>query len=396
MNPFTYYMPTRIIFGPGKLAELATTPHFTWKKALIVVGQGGSTRRSGSLERVRSLLASRGVEAVVYDKIRPNPEVAQVEEAAALARAERCDVVVGLGGGSSLDSAKSIAVMAKNPGRYWDYMTAGTGGRKKPEHGALPIVAITTTAGTGSEADPWTVVTNPDTREKVGWGCDLTFPALSIVDPELMVTLPPKQTAYTGMDALFHSVEAYLATCHQPASDLFALEAVSLIARWLPVAVADGSNMEARTALAWANTEAGICETLSSCISHHSLEHAVSAFYPHVPHGAGLTMLSVAYFTDVAERNPARFPDLARAMGEDVDQLPEGDRPFAFSTALKKLIRASGLADETLSGYGVKESDIPALAANALSANGGIFACTPVRQNQGDVERIFRRAYQQG
>jgi len=393
MNSFTYYLPTRLIFGPGKLAELATTPHFPWKKALVVVGQGGSTRRSGSLERVRSLLASRGVEVVVYDRIRPNPEAAQVEEAAAIARAEGCDVVVGLGGGSSIDSAKSIAVMAKNPGRYWDYMMSAAGGRKKPEQGALPIVAITTTAGTGTEADPWTVVSNPDAREKVGWGCDFTFPALSIVDPELMVTLPPKQTAYTGMDALFHAVEAYLATCHQPASDLFALEAVSLIARWLPVAVADGTNMEARTALAWANTAAGICETLSSCISHHSLEHAVSAFYPHVPHGAGLTMLSVAYFTDVAERNPTRFADLARAMGEDVDSLPEGDRPFAFVTALEKLIAASGLAGETLSGYGVNESDIPALAANSLSAMGGIFACTPVKQDQADVERIFRRAF---
>lgn len=393
MTSFTYYMPTRVIFGPGKLAELATTPHFPWKKALVVVGQGGSTRRSGSLERVRGLLASRGVEVVVYDRIRPNPEAAQVEEAARLANDEGCDVVVGLGGGSSMDSAKSIAVMAKNPGRYWDYMMSGTGGRKTPEHGALPIVAITTTAGTGTEADPWTVVSNPDTLEKIGWGCDCTFPALSIVDPELMVTLPPLQTAYTAMDALFHSVEAYLATCHQPASDLFALEAVSLIARWLPVAVADGTNLEARTALAWANTEAGICESLSSCISHHSLEHAVSAFYPQVPHGAGLTMLSVAYFTDVAERNPARFADLAAAMGEDVGSLPEPKRPFAFITALERLIAAAGLAGETLSAYGVKESDIPALAANSLSAMGGIFACTPVRQDQADVERIFRRAF---
>ena len=393
MNPFTYYMPTRLIFGPGKLAELATTPHFPWKKALLVMGQGGSARRSGSLERVRALLGSRGVEVVVYDKIRPNPEAAQVDEAARLARAVGCDVVVGLGGGSAIDSAKSIAMLAKNPGRYWDYMMSGTGGRKAPDNGALPIVAITTTAGTGTEADPWTVVSNPGTREKIGWGAECTFPALSIIDPELMVTLPPKQTAYTGMDALFHAVEAYLATCHQPASDLLALEAVSLIARWLPVAVADGSNMEARTALAWANTAAGICETLSSCISHHSLEHAVSAFYPHVPHGAGLTMLSVAYFSDLAERHPARFADLAAAMGEDVAALPEAKRPFAFITALEKLIAAAGLAGETLSAYGVQESDIPALAGNAIFAMGGIFAVTPVKQDQADVERIFRRAY---
>jgi alcohol dehydrogenase len=393
MESFTYYMPTRLIFGAGKLAELATTEHFPWKKALLVVGSGGSTRRSGSLDRVRGLLSSRGAQTVVYDKIRPNPEVAQVEEAARIAREEGCDVVVGLGGGSTIDSAKSIAVLAKNPGHYWDYLSSGTGGRQVPRNGALPIVAITTTAGTGTEADPWTVQSNPQSREKIGWGNDLTFPTLSIIDPELMTTLPAKQTAYTGMDALFHSVEAYLATCHQPASDLLALEAVSLIAKWLPVAVADGSNLEARSALAWANTEAGICESLSSCISHHSLEHAVSAFYPEVAHGCGLTMLSVAYFSDLAERKPERFAQLAEAMGEDVRRLPESKRAFAFIKALEKLIKAVGLADEKLSAYGVRKSDIPELARNALSAMGGLFDVTPAKQAEADVERILEKAY---
>ena len=374
MNPFMYYMPTRLLFGPGKLAELATTEHFPWKKALVVVGSGGAAKRSGSLDRVLGLLSSRGVTTVVYDKVRSNPEAEQVAEAARIAR-------------------EAGAVMTKNPGHYWDYMMSGTGGRKVPANGALPIVAITTTAGTGTEADPWTVQSNPATREKIGWGNDTTFPALSIIDPELMKTLPPKQTAYTGMDALFHSVEAYLATCHQPASDLLALEAISLIHKWLPVAVKDGANIEARTALAWANTEAGICESLSSCISHHSLEHAVSAFYPEVAHGCGLTMLSVAYFSDLAEHDPARFAEMAAAMGEKVDSLPEPKRALAFVRALEKLIAAVGLADEKLSAHGVKKSDIPDMARNALSAMGGLFAVTPVKQEQADVERIFERAY---
>ncbi len=393
MNPFTFYMPTRLIFGPGTLADLATTRYFPWKKALLVVGEGGSARRSGSLERVRGLLSSRGVQVVVrQDPAEPRGRSGRGRrahgEGGGVRRRRRARR-----GGSTIDSAKSIAVMARNPGRYWDYMMSGTGGRQTPPNGALPIVAITTTAGTGTESDPWTVQSNPETREKTGWGNDSTFPTLSIVDPELMTTLPPRQTAYTGMDALFHSVEAYLATCHQPASDLLALEAVSLIVKWLPVAVADGANIEARTALAWANTEAGICESLSSCISHHSLEHAVSAFYPKVAHGAGLTMLSVAYFSDVAERSPARFADLAAAMGEQVDGLPEAERPFAFVAALEKLIAAAGLAGETLSAYGVKKADIPAMAGNALFAMGGLFAVTPVKQEQADVERIFERAY---
>jgi len=393
MDSFTYYMPSRLIFGVGKLDELATTPWFPWKKALLVIGAGGAMRRTGLVDRVARLLSSRGVEVIVYDKIRPNPEVEQVEEGARIARESGCDVVVGLGGGSSIDSAKSIAMLAKNPGHYWDYIATGTGGKKKPLNGALPIVAITTTAGTGTEADPWSVQTNPETKEKIGWGEDCAYPTLSIIDPELMVSLPPKQTAYTGMDALFHSVEGYLATCHQPGSDLYALDAVSRIAKWLPVAVKDGSNLEARSQMAWANTEAGIVESLSACISHHSLEHAISAFYPEVAHGCGLTMLSVAYFTDVAERNPARFEDLARAMGEDTSALPADEKPFAFITALKKLISAAGLDDEKFSKYGIKKSDIPALAHNALTAMSGGFKVTPVKQEQADVERIFARAY---
>jgi alcohol dehydrogenase len=296
--------------------ELGTTPFLPGKKALVVIGASGAMRKLGYLDRVVGLLQDNGVETVVYDRIQPNPLVEHVEEGTRAARDHGCDFVVGLGGGSTIDSTKSIAVMAVNPGRYWDYILAGSGGGQTPAQGTLPIVAIPTTAGTGTEADPWTVITKTDTCEKIGWGNACTFPTLSIVDPDLMVSVPPDQTAYTGMDAFFHSVETYLATVNQPTSDHLALEAVRLITQYLPVAVQDGGNMEARTALAWASTEAGVCESLSCCISHHSMEHAVSACFPQVPHGAGLTMLSVAYFGYLAERNPSRFPDLARAMGE--------------------------------------------------------------------------------
>jgi len=390
---FSYYMPTRILFGSGKLKELATTPYLPGKKALIVIGASGAMRKHGYLDKVNGYLKQRGCEYVVYDKILPNPIATHVEEGAKIAKDENCDFVIGLGGGSTIDSSKSIAVMAKNPGRYWDYIESGSGKGRKPENGALPIVAITTTAGTGTEADPWTVITNPDTKEKTGWGCDLTFPKLSIVDPELMLSVPPNQTAYTGMDALFHSVEAYLATVHQPASDLFALEAVSLISKYLPIAVKNGKNIEARTKLAWANTEAGICESLSSCISHHSLEHAISAFYPDIAHGAGLTMLSVAYFSFIIERKPERFSELARAMGEDVDSLPEKEKPFAFINGLKKLIKNISMEEMSLSKAGVKKQDIPAMAENAFYAMGGLFDVTPVKMSKEDVIEIYERAH---
>ena len=162
---FSYYMPTRLLFGPGKLAELSTAPYVPGKKALVVIGATGAMRKHGYLQRTQEYLSQNGVDSVVYDKIQPNPVSEHVDEGAAIARANNCDFVIGLGGGSSIDSAKSIAVMAKNPGKYWDYIHGGSGGGKTPMNGALPIVAITTTAGTGTEADPWTVITKSDTRE---------------------------------------------------------------------------------------------------------------------------------------------------------------------------------------------------------------------------------------
>jgi len=390
---FTFYIPTRIIFGCGKLNELRRTPYLPGKKGLVVIGASGAMKKHGYLDRVLECLRDNAAEAVVYDRIQPNPVSEHVEEGAAIARENSCDFVMGLGGGSTIDSAKSIAVMAVNPGKYWDYMSRGSGGGKTPANGALPIVAIPTTAGTGTEADPWTVITKTDTNEKVGWGNDSTFPRLSIVDAELMVSVPPKTTAYTGMDAFFHSAETYLATINQPTSDHLALEAIGLITKYLSVAVKDGRNMEAREKLAWASTEAGICETLSRCISQHSMEHAVSAYYPQVAHGAGLVMLSVSYFSHLAERYPKRFGELARAMGEDVDEPALENKSMAFVAGLKKLIKSVGLEKEKLSDFGIKREDLKTFAENSFYAMGSLYDITPVKLTLDDVIAIYENAY---
>ncbi|WP_419788063.1 iron-containing alcohol dehydrogenase [Pseudodesulfovibrio sp.] len=395
MLDFQYYMPTRIIFGPDSLAKLGETPHLPrGSKAMIVIGESGTMVKLGYLSRVQGLLAKQDVQTIVFDKIRPNPESDTIDEGAAICRENDVKFIVGLGGGSTIDSAKSIALMAANTGKYWDYMLSGSGGGQMPEKEALPVVAIPTTAGTGTEADPWTVVTKSGSSEKVGWGNDSTFPALSIVDPRLMLSVPAKQTAYTGMDAFFHAAEAYLATCRQPASDALALEAVHLIAHTLPQAVADGDNLEARTVLAWASTAAGLCETYSSCISQHSLEHALSAFHPDLPHGAGLVLISKAYFGFLAACGEDRLTDLALAMGdtlaEDIEEEVEG---VAFLDALDALIENAGLGDEKLSDYGVTREEIPDLAENALSTMGALFDVTPIKMNKKDVIAIFEAAY---
>lgn len=385
MNGFNFFLPTRIIFGPDSLNELDSTPHLPkGNKAMIMIGRTGNMLRLGYMGRVQGLLAENGVKSVIYDNVRANPESDQVEEAAEMARKLEADFIVGLGGGSSIDSAKATALLVRNPGQYWDYIPNGSGGGRELKNPALPVVAIPTVAGTGTEADPWCVITKSESREKIGFGNESTYPYLSIVDPKLTITVPSKMTAYTGMDAFFHAVETYLSKSGQPLTDTLALEAVSLINSYLPLAVEDGSNLDSRTVMSWASTAAGMCEALSRVISQHSLEHALSAFYPELPHGLGLVMISKAYFSHLADKADDdvsnRLNNLALCMSED-----SGD----FINALDSLVNAIGLGSDTLADYDISRDDIPALTKCAFDTMGHLFEVTPVDMTEEDVSNIF-------
>ena len=387
---FQYYIPTKIIFGAGKLQYLATE-ELPGKKAFIVISSGKSMRANGYLDRTVAYLKENGCESVVYDKILPNPIKEHVMEGAALIKENGCDFIIGLGGGSSIDSAKSIALMATNPGDYWDYIPTGSGKGEALKNKALPLIAIPTTAGTGTEADPWTVVTNTETQEKTGFGVvPDTFPVISIVDPELMLTVPPKLTAFQGIDAFCHSIEGYIANISQPVSDAFALSSIKLIAENLKTAVEDGGNIEARSALAWASTQAGLVESTSSCTSEHSIEHALSAYHSELPHGAGLTCLLVPYHSVMMEKwaDNQRYTDMARAMGYPAE------KPEDFIKALKKLIADAGLADLKLADYGLSKDEAEKIADNAFYAMGPLFGVDPTELSKDDVIRIFEMCFE--
>ena len=381
---FTYSIPTKILFGPGSFNDLATTP-LPGKKALVVITAGKSMRANGYLDRLIDMLDKQGIGHALFDKILPNPVLRHVHEGAALAREQGCDFVIGLGGGSSIDSAKSIAVMAKNPGDYWDYISGGSGKGQPLVNGALPIVAIATTAGTGTEADPFTVITNGE--EKIGGGGEKCFPTISVVDPDFMMSVPPHLTAYQGFDAFFHAAEGYLASTSTPMSDMFALQAIELIGRSLAAAVRDGSNAEARADVALANTLAGFVETLSSCTGEHAIEHALSAFHPDLPHGAGLIMISNAYWKRFAEVAGARMAAIARAMGK-----ADATRPEDFLAALAEMQQACGVDTLRLADYGVREEDCGKIAENAVVTMGGLFRADPRRLESGEIEDIIRES----
>ncbi len=393
MLNFQFFIPTRLIFGPGKLAELGTiTTLPKGDKALIVIGESGAMVSNGYLDKVQAALGKQNVATIVFDNISPNPKSDQVDEAAKIARDKKIDFIVALGGGSTIDAAKAIALLTTNVGKCWDFIQAGSGGGITAENPAAPLIAIPTTAGTGTEADQWAVISKSGGAEKISLGTDSTFPTISIIDPELMVSVPPRTTAYTGIDAFFHAVETFVSTEHQPMSDMLALESVHLITNYLPMAIEDGTNIEARTVMAWASTAAGMCETLSRCISQHSLEHALSAMYPELPHGLGLAKLSLPYFKRLVPGSPERFEDLAMAMGYDTSSFEENQRASVFLEGLRVLLERTGLDQESLKTYGAKEEDVPELVKIAMETMGKLFDFTPTEMDQDDLECIMSEA----
>ena len=387
--PYEFYLPTKLLYGAGCLSALGGCA-LPGRKALLVTSAGQSAKRHGYLGRVEEQLTQAGVRAVLYDQITPNPTKAEVMAGAALCRKEGCDFVLGLGGGSSIDAAKAISVMARNPGDYWDYVSGGTGKGKAVPNAPLPVVAVTTTAGTGTEADPWTVTTNEETQEKIGFGYEKTFPVLSVVDPELMVSVPPRLTAYQGFDALFHSTEGYLNRTASPISDLMALEAIRLIGKSLPRAVRDGADLEARGDVALANTLSGMVETLSGCISEHSIAHAMSAYHPKLPHGAALIAISKAYYQKLIRLGACRerMAAMARALGKS-----DAERPEDFLTALDALQKECSVDGLALSSFGMSPEEFPALMRNARETMGGLFEIDPVTVSDGDVLEILSDAF---
>lgn len=386
---YDMYIPTRLIFGEGMLNKLNEQP-MPGKKALIIISNGKSTRANGYLQRTEEQLHKAGVETVVFDGVSPNPTVENVNAGAEKARTSSSDFLVALGGGSVMDCAKAIALMATNDGELWDYVPIGSGKGKPVAVKPLPIIAITTTAGTGSETDNSGVITKEDTFEKAFVGDPSLFPALSIVDPELMASVPPAFTAYQGFDALFHSTEGFIAKGANLMSDMYALEAIRNIAEYLPRAVKDGKDMEARTRVAFGNSLSGAVMCLTLITSEHALEHALSAYHPQLPHGAGLIMVSLAYYRYFIEHHACdeRFIRMAQAMG-----MKEADKPEDFLTALERLQEACGVADLKMSDYGITPDEFERLMRNTREVMGVMFTSDRVQMSDADIVNVYKESY---
>ena len=386
---FDLFTPTKLLFGCGKLNELSEQ-ELPGKKALLLISNGKSVHTNGSFDRTVEQLDKAGVGHVVCANIHENPSKEVVMEAAAVARENKCDFIVALGGGAVLDAAIAVAAMATNPGDLWDYVNGGTGKARPLVNPGLPIVTIATTSRTGSEINCWGVISNLQTNEKIGFGFPSLNPVLAIVDPELMKTVPAKYTAYQGFDALFHNTEVMISLFLNVLSEPVALSAIENIAKYLPRAVKDGNDIEARTGVAYGSTIAGLTMQLTSTTAEHSMEHAMSAFHPSLPHGAGLIMISNEFYRFFIDKHACdeRFIKMAKAMG-----VKDADKPEDFLTALYELQKACGVENLKMSDYGFTQDEFMTLAVNARETNPGLYAANPCELSDEDAAEIYRKSY---
>ncbi len=389
MISFNFYNPTNLYFGRGSLNHLGEL-QLPGKKALVLISNGKSTKVNGYLDRTLSQLEKAGVETVVFDKIMENPTKDVVMEGASFARNNFCDFIVALGGGAVIDSSAAIAAMATNDGDLWDYVVGGTGKGKPLTNRGLPIVAVATTSGTGSEMNGWGVISNLLTNEKIGFGNPMLTPVIAVVDPELMLTVPPKYTAYQGFDALFHHTEVMMSKGVNLLSETIALSAIESIAKYLPRAVENGKDIVAREYVAYASTMAGITMQLSSTTAQHSMEHSMSAYHHNLPHGAGLIMISKEFAQFFIDKHACdeQFVKMAKAMGVE-----NAEKPQDFITALSGLQKQCGVDNLKMSDFGISPDEALTLAKGARSMQGGLFEANPCEMSDEDCAGIFVKSY---
>ncbi len=378
MISFTYHLPVNLVFGRGKAESIGKMTAAYGRHALLVTGRS-SAKRTGLLAAVLAQLSAEGVACTVFDRVAPNPLTTTAHEGAALAVAGGCDVVLALGGGSSIDAAKGVAFMAVNGGNVSDYIFGRAVGSQ-----ALPIIAVPTTCGTGSEGNGFAVLTDPETMDKKSLRTNAVVPACSIVDPLLMTTMPKRLLAAVGFDALCHNIEAYLSNAAQPMTDLLAAEGVRLAARSLPRVYADAADLDAWDELCLASTFGGMAINTAGVTALHGMEHPVSGLKD-AEHGSGLAALACAVYDRSVSAAPRKFAALSRLMG--------GADERDFTARLCALLADIRL-ETTLGDLGVTPADTDWLADNCMKVSAGGIANHPAAFTRDEIKSIYTQAIQ--
>ena len=392
--PHVFRAPRRILTGRGCSDHVGPLAAEAGINAVLLVTDP-NVRASGAADRVRRSLAAAGVASLIYDGVTSEPVLEFVDAALISLRDGRCDGVVAVGGGSAIDTAKAIAALATNGGSLTDYQSpvGKPLGVDRFKQTPLPLIAVPTTAGTGSEVTRVTVVTDQQRDVKMMLMAEALLPYAAVDDPLLTVSAPPGPTAAAGVDALTHAIEAYVSRRAQPLTDVLALDAIGAIAGSLPAAWKDGHDLEARDRMMWAQLQAGLAFSNSSVALVHGMARPLGAHF-HVPHGLANAMLLPAVMRFSVPAAPARYAAVARAMGVTLGD-GESDASLAErgAAAVESFVRSLDIP--TLAAYGVDESQLrrvlPRMAEDALAS--GSPANNPREATADQICRLYEQAF---
>ena len=376
MKTYRFYMPPISLMGRGCLKDVGQEiKALGYKKALIVTDK--ALVKIGLVKKVTDMLDEANINYVIFDETKPNPTVKNVEDGLKMLKDNNCDFLISIGGGSPHDCAKGIGLVATNGGSIKDY--EGVNKSQKP---MLPLVAINTTAGTGSEVTRFAIITDEDRHVKMAIVDWHVTPLIAVNDPELMIEMPKSLTAATGMDALTHAIEAYLSTDATPVTDASALMAIELIFKYLKKAVENGNDIEAREKMAYAEYLAGVAFNNAGLGYVHAMAHQLGGFYD-LPHGVCNAVLLPHVLAYNFKAVPHRFIDIAKALGIDVQGASQEKVGEMVIEGIKDLSTGIGIP-AGLKELGAKDEDIRTLAENALKD-----ACGLTNPRQATVEEIM-------
>jgi len=379
-----FYSPNKVVFGPDTIKSLGSEAlQFGAKKVLIVTDPG--VAKADLLKPVKASLESAGIPFIIYDRVEPEPPIRCVKEATDLFLSERCDVIVGIGGGSSLDVAKGVSVLATNRGNLLDIV-----GIDVVKKRGIPKILIPTTSGTGSEVTRVLVVTDEEDNTKKVVNSIYALADLALVDPLLTLSVPPKVTADTGTDALVHAIETYVSMNATPFSDILGEKAIRWIAQYLPTAWAKGSNLEARYFMSLAATVAGMAFASGGLGAVHALAYPVGTEY-HLPHGRSNAIMLPHIMKFNLSGNPEKYANVAAFMGKETEGLPAVKGALLAIEAVQELLETLQIPYR-LRDYGVSKKDFPKFVEGGMKF-ARLFVPNPRDLTEEDVLSIYEEAY---
>ncbi len=384
MKNFGFYLPTRINFGSGAIEKVGEEAKLLGKRAFVVTGKK-SARKKGFLKTVEKSLLKQGVTPVFFEKVEANPSTQIVEKGANLAKKEKCDLIIGLGGGSPMDAGKAISILLTNPSPLSQYF-----GKNKVKFPPLPLIAIPTTAGTGSEVTPYTVITHIEGgshQKKIISDAHL-FPVKALVDPELTLSLPFSITSDTGIDALSHAVESYISNRAHPLSEMIALRAVKLLGEYLPYVIDNPEDIKGRGKVLYASMLAGIAIAQTGATLVHGMGYRLTSDL-NLSHGRANGLLLPWVWELDLPGNFEKFANLTEGLGGDIKGLTVEEAGWKGIEVMKDFLFRAGLPKLDLSEVG--EETIVEFAEEMMQDKAKL-ANNPRQVSLKDIIEVYKKA----